>query len=41
MQVIHLRGKDDDNDSERRVSLTNTVCESKYNGCKSGDKEEW
>lgn len=40
MQVIHLHGKDDDSHSERRVSLTDTVCESKYDGCKSGDKKE-
>ena len=41
MQVIHLRGKDEDSDSERRVSLTNTVCESKYEGCEGGSKKEW
>lgn len=41
MQVIHLRGKDDEDRTDRRVSLTNTVCESEYDGCTAGDKKEW
>ena len=41
MQVIHLQGKDDDSSQNKRVSLTNTVCESKYDGCKSGENKEW
>lgn len=40
MQVIHLRGKDDDTNEHKRVSLTNTVCAEKYEGCKSEDAKE-
>lgn len=40
MQVIHLQGKDDDSSQHKRESLTNTVCENKYDGCKSGENKE-
>ncbi|XP_028395171.1 arrestin domain-containing protein A-like [Dendronephthya gigantea] len=40
MQVIHLRGKDDEDKTDKRISLTNTVCERKYDGCQAGEKKE-
>ena len=40
MQVIQLKGEDDDTKEHKRVTVTNTVCETKYDGCERGGKAE-
>ena len=40
MQVIQLKGEEDETDQHRRITVTNTVSESKYEGCESGSSKE-
>eukprot|EP00118_Oscarella_pearsei_P024949 m.307188 g.307188 ORF g.307188 m.307188 type:complete len:359 (+) comp41998_c0_seq1:224-1300(+) len=39
MRVIHLRGKDDDRDHHDSLRIVDTVCQNKYEGCKSHSKK--